>query len=222
LGGPWQIDPGSALTYTSACLVNDEPIGLYLDPALARLREPVLAWLRPVENLTLLESLDDLDLDAYAAGLIISHRRLSDHHQHLLRKSLLYRPRLLVAGLGCKRAVPESELQAALDEALLAADLAPDSMAMIASAGLKADEPGLQMLAQSLNLPLEIIDNARLTALAPAGFSPSAAQEKFGLPGVAEPCALLAAGPHGQLLLPKQTFERCTVAVALIGVADDA
>jgi cobalamin biosynthesis protein CbiG len=222
LGGPWQIEPGSALTYTSACLVNDEPIGLYFDPALARLREPVLAWLRPVENLTLLESLDDLDLDAYAAGLIISHRQLSDHHRHLMRKSILYRPRLLVAGLGCKRAVPEGELQAAMAEALLAAGLASESLAMIATADLKADEPGLQALAQGLNLPLEIIDSVRLAALAPADFSPSAAQEKFGLPGVAEPCALLAAGPQGQLLLSKQTFERCTVAIALVGGADGA
>jgi precorrin-4 C11-methyltransferase len=222
LGGPWQIEPKSALTHASASLVNDEPIGLYLDPALAALREPALAWLQPVENLTLLESLDELDLDAYAAGLVISHRQLDDHHQHLLRKSVLYRPRLLVAGLGCKRAVPVGELQGALTEVLLEARLAPESLAALATADLKANEPGLQALAQALNLPLEIVDRTRLATLSPANFSPSAAQEKFNLPGVAEPCALLAAGPQGQLLVPKQTFERCTVAIALAGGSNGA
>jgi cobalamin biosynthesis protein CbiG len=53
--------------------------------------------------------------------------------------------------------------------------------------------------------------------LAPEGFSPSAAQEQFGLPGVAEPCAVLAAGgAQGALLVPKRSFASCTVAVALI------
>jgi cobalt-precorrin 5A hydrolase/precorrin-3B C17-methyltransferase len=222
LGGPWQIDPRSALTHASACLVNDEAIGLYLEPALVALRESVLAWLQPVENLTLLESLDELDLDVYAAGLIISHQQLSDHHQHLLRKSILYRPRLLVAGLGCKRAAPVGELQAALAEVLLEAGLAPESLAALATADLKAAEPGLQALAQALNLPLEIVDSIRLAALSPADFSPSAAQEKFNLPGVAEPCALLVAGPQGRLLVSKQSFERCTVAIALVGDVDDA
>jgi cobalamin biosynthesis protein CbiG len=118
--------------------------------------------------------------------------------------------------------VPVGELQASLTEVLLEAGLAPESLAALATADLKAAEPGLQALAQALNLPLEIVDSVRLAALSPANFSPSAAQEKFNLPGVAEPCALLAAGPQGRLLVSKQSFERCTVAIALTGGADGA
>ncbi|HMR66981.1 MAG TPA: cobalamin biosynthesis protein, partial [Anaerolineae bacterium] len=216
LGSGWVIDPGSALTYASGCLVNDEPVGLYLDPALAALRPTVETWLDQADNLTLVEQFDDLDLDAYAAGLIISHRVLSDHHQHLLRKSVLYRPPVLIAGLGCKRGTLHAELRTALTRTLAEAGLAPDSLAALATVDLKADEAGLHNLAAELDLSLRIVNRERLTHVDQADLSPSAAQDKFGLPGVAEPSALIAAGSKAQLIVPKRVFEHCTVAIALM------
>ena len=219
-GKPWRIDRASALTQASACLVNDEAVGVYVDPALPAIRKQALAWLAAADNVTPVETLDELDLDAYAAGLIISQRPLADHHQHLLRKSVLYRPPILIAGLGCKRDVLASELGQALETTLAEADLAGESLAALATADLKAGEAGLRQLAVELDIPLIIIDSARLAALPAsmrAGLSASAAQEKFGLPGVAEPCALLAAGPGGELLIPKRKFERCTVAISMLG-----
>lgn len=213
----WRIDPASALTHASACLVNDEVVGVYLDPVLTAIRPQVTAWLGQVDNLTAVESLDELDLDAYAAGLIISHRTLSDHHQHLLRKSVLYRPPVLVAGLGCKRGVPAAELGAALTSTLAEANLAAESLVALATVDLKAGEPGFRELAEALKLPLQIVSRDQLALLEPTGFSPSAAQAKFDLPGVAEPCAVLLSGPNGQLVVPKRRFDRCTVAVALKG-----
>lgn len=211
----WPIDPDSALTHASACLVNDELVGVYLDPALSSVQAQVEAWLAPADQLIWVDSLDDLDSDTYTAGLIISHRLLDDHHRHLLRKSVLYRPPVLVAGLGCKRGVPVEELRSALETTLADNRLALASLASLATADLKADEPGLSELARDLDLPLQIIAGEQLAALAPSGFTPSAAQEKFNLPGVAEPCALLASGPEGQVIVPKRSFERCTVAVGL-------
>ncbi|MBE7472605.1 MAG: precorrin-4 C(11)-methyltransferase [Anaerolineae bacterium] len=214
-GRRWQIDSASALTHASACLVNDEMVGIYLDPALASLRPQLTAWLGEIDNLTWVETLDELDVDAYAAGLIISHRVLADHYQHLQHKCVLYRPPVLVMGLGCKRDVPAAELGEALKTTLTETNLALESAAALATVDLKADEPGLQDLARQLDLPLRIVESARLGLLEPAQFSPSAAQAKFDLPGVAEPCALLVAG--GELIVPKRSFARCTVAVALKG-----
>jgi precorrin-4 C11-methyltransferase len=219
-----RLDPASALTHASACLVNDEPIALYLDPALTQFQQQILAWLGPLDNLIQVNSLDELDIDAYAAGIIVSHRELSQHHQHLLGKSVLYRPQALVAGIGCKRGVPMAELRSALETTLADHDLAPASLVALATVDLKEAEPGLIDLAAALGLPLTIVSQAEITALHPppttlrlssSGFSPSAAQEKFGLPGVAEPCALLISG--GELIVPKQRFARCTVAIALKG-----
>jgi cobalamin biosynthesis protein CbiG len=111
--------------------------------------------------------------------------------------------------------VPESELRQALDTTLQEAALAEESLSGLATADLKADEAGLLALAATLGLPLHIVESSRLRQLEAADFSPSAAQEKFDLPGVAEPCALLVTGAEGQLLVPKRSFARCAVAIAI-------
>ena len=194
------------------------PSPFYIDPALPlSVQQQAQDWLGTGDNLTQVTALDDLDLDAYTGGLIITHQRLSDHHQHFLRKSILYHPPVLVAGMGCKRGVPQTELQDALQTACQDANLAPASLAVLATADLKADELGLQQLAEILAIPLQIVERSQLERLAPHEFSPSAAQTKFDLPGVAEPCAIVVAGAEGKLIVPKRSFARCTVAIALEG-----
>jgi precorrin-4 C11-methyltransferase len=213
---PWRIEPASALTYAAGRLVDDDLVGVYLEPELDFLRRPAEAWLARAGNIRWVECLDDLRQKQYAAGLIISHRLLAEAEQPLLEKSVLYRPAVLVVGMGCRRGVPAVELRVALETTLAEAQLALDGVAAVATADLKAEEPGLR----ELGLPLEVIPAARLREAFPpaqAHLSRSAAQEKFDLPGVAEPCALLAAGPGGRLLVPKRSFARCTVAVALKG-----
>jgi len=209
----WRIAPGSALTHTSACLVNGDPIGLYVDPALPAIRRAAVEQLAGVDNVTPLESLDALEDAGWAAGLIVSHRRSDERLERLLAKSVLYRPPALVVGMGCRRGVPATELRAALETALGNLGLALESVEALATVDLKGDEPGLRQLAAELGVPLRTVAGEQLAALDSSAFSPSAARTKLDLPGVAEPCALLVAG--GPLLLPKRSFARCTVAVAL-------
>ncbi|MCW1967022.1 MAG: precorrin-4 C(11)-methyltransferase [Anaerolineae bacterium] len=212
----WKIAAESALTYASACVVNDDKVGVVIDMAHAdgvAQAEAVIATIGKHDNLLRLPTLDELDLDDIDAGIIISDRILSDRHQHLLRKCVLYRPPSLVVGMGCQRDTAEQALSEALMQTLTAASIALDSVRAIATADLKADEVGLLALAKSLNLPLHIISSEQLRAINPTThYSPSAAQAKFGLPGVAEPCAVLVGG--GELILPKQSIGHCTISVA--------
>ncbi len=209
----WRLDPAGAITHASASLVNDATVGVYVDPELPDARELADTWLEQADNLVPVETLDDLATETYAAGVIVSIRALDERLRPLLGKSVLYRPPALVAGIGCRRGVPVAELRAALLATLADAGLAPESIGALATVDLKADEDGLRELAAALQVPLRIIARERLAALDPAQFSPSAAQAKFDLPGVAEPCAVLTAG--GPLLVPKRRFDRCTIAVAL-------
>lgn len=209
----WKIDPESALTHAMGCLVNGEAIGCYVDPALANERRQLDEWLRDCPDLTMVDDPAALLDAAYGAALLVSHRALPALWPALRAKAVRYTPPALVAGLGCRRGVPADELRAALAATLADAGLEPAALAALATAEVKAEEPGLLALAAGLGVPLEVVSRERLDALDPAGLSPSKATEQFGLPGVAEPCALLAAG--GPLLAPKRAFERCTVAVAL-------
>ena len=209
----WRIVEDAALTHAMACLVNGEPLGCYVDPALPRQRRQMETWLAACPDLTFVDHPADLADPRFAAALLVSQRALSEHWPALRDRTVRYAPPVLVAGIGCRRGVPVEELRAALDAALADAGLDPRCLAALATAALKADEPGLKALAEERGVPLVIVPDARLQALDPAGFSPSAASAHTDLPGVAEPCAVAVAG--GSLLLPKRAFARCTVALAL-------
>ncbi len=208
----WRIDAASALTHASACLVNDELVGIYVAPSLDG-AAAVADMLDMADNLVLVDTLETLSDAAYTAALIITHNTLPEQHRPLLAKSVVYYVPALVVGIGCRRGVPAAELRAALDSALAGAGLARESVAALATAEAKADEPGLHELAAALGVPLRVVPHEQIAALDSADFSHSAAREKLDLPGVAEPCAVIASG-GGALLRPKQAFARCTVAVA--------
>jgi precorrin-4/cobalt-precorrin-4 C11-methyltransferase len=119
----------------------------------------------------------------------------------------------LIVGVGCRRGASAEEIVAAVRQALATAGCDLSAVRLLASADLKADEPGLVEAARLLGRPLRLVaaDEIRQTIYA---FQPSLlAQEKVDLPAVAEPAALLA-GRRTRLLLAKQIFRGVTVAVA--------
>lgn len=208
----WRLAADSATTHVMACLVNGEPIGVWVDPALPAARALLAAELAAVPAVEWVSEPSALANDYFAAAIMVSHRRLANVWEAIRPKALRYLPPVLAVGIGCRRETPAGELAEALTTTLAEADLLPECVATIATAELKATEPGIIALAAQLGVPLTIISTEQLRALDPEGFSPSAAS-RFELPGVAEPCAVVAA--HGPLLAPKRSFARCTVAVAL-------
>lgn len=209
----WRVDPASALTHTMGCLVNGDALGCYVHPALPAQRRLLETWLADCPDLTFVDDPAQL-LDArYRAGVLVSHAAHADLWPQLASKCVRYNLPLLVVGMGCRRGVPRAELEAALLGGLDAAGLSRANLAALATVEQKAQEPGLIALAEALGLRLEIVTAAQMAHLNPSDFSSSAASEHLDLIGVAEPAALLVAG--GELIVPKQRFERCTLAVAL-------
>lgn len=148
-------------------------------------------------------------------------------HDHLgAPRRLVLHPRVLHVGTGCKRGVDGDVIEARIRETLAGANLAPAAVAALASADLKADEPGLRQAAAALDAPLHFFDAASLAAVPVPHPSPKAA-EVLGVAevGVAEAAALLSARQSGgapTLLLPKSAARGVTVAVAAVPDADAA
>ena len=213
----WKIAEESALTHTAATLVNGELIGIVVADELRDNSEieAILAPLLACDNVEVVPNLEELDIDEYLAGVIVSHKQIEDHQIHLARKSIVYRPPVLTVGMGCKKGVAQAVLENALTEALADAGLSVDAIGAISTADLKAEEAGLVALADKLGVKLMVVGSNELKELNPAGFSESAATEKFGIAGVAEPTAVLVSG--GELVVQKRSFEVCTVAVAIKG-----
>ncbi|WP_447740606.1 cobalamin biosynthesis protein [Pseudomonas laurentiana] len=122
------------------------------------------------------------------------------------------------AGFGCRRGCPADTLQTLLRQALEHQGLALADLRGIASISLKADEPGLQQLADRLGLPLVLYHGAQLQPYEPLlSHRSAAAHAHSGCWGVAESAALALASQWlgtARLLLPRQVLGPATLALA--------
>ncbi len=218
----WRIQASATdLTRAAAAVVNGDPVAIWLDP------ESGATWPydSPVtRGMVQLHRLAEALTGEYAAALLVSDRSLEVDAD---RPVIQYHPPTLVAGIGCRRGVDFASLRALLEKALAEHGLSRHSVAKIATADIKADEPGIMALADWLGAPLEIYTADELNAVGQraAGSeplngdlkrpTPSAAQELLGVFGVSEPAAMLAAGADG-LVAPRAKSDRATVAVARI------
>ena len=209
-----------AMTRAAASMVNGDLVALWIDPATAA------SWPDGTtlsENIRPVTYLSDVQDRRYAAALIVSDRLFT---LETGRPLVTYRPPTLVAGVGCRRGVSEDHLRVLLLHTLEEHGLAAKSLAKIATIDIKADEAGIIALADSLSVPLETYDGARLNAAADADFTgrsaselhqptASAARDLLGVFGVAEPAAMLASGADG-VIVPRAKSDRATIAVARI------
>ncbi len=149
-------------------------------------------------------------LDAARPAVLVTWRVLDAPEHHLV-----LRPRLLVAGVGCRRGAPAPDIVAAVARACAARGAALKSLTALASIEAKRDEPGLHEAARELGAELLFYPAGRLAGVGVP--NPSALVHKhMGVHSVCEAAALLAAGTD-RLLAPKARTANTTVALALAG-----
>jgi cobalt-precorrin 5A hydrolase len=119
----------------------------------------------------------------------------------------------LVVGVGCRRHCAPERIRQAITAALDELGLPLERVRLLASADLKADEPGLREAARTLHLPLRLIPGDDIRASCLSFARNPLAERKVKLPAVAEPCALLA-GRRTTLVLHKTVFSGVTVSIA--------
>lgn len=118
-----------------------------------------------------------------------------------------------IVGVGCRRGTPARDIVNAVREGVTLAGGELSRVRLLASAEIKADEPGLWEAARQLGLPLRLITAEEIRHTVRAFEHSDFVQEKVTLPAVAEPAALLA-GRRTRLVLPKQILHGVTVAIA--------
>lgn len=116
----------------------------------------------------------------------------------------------LVVGIGCRKGVTVEQIAAAVNQALGERQL--NEVRELVTIDLKANEPGLLDFCKQHDLPLRVLASATVAAR-PWVTKPSDwVQQNVGLPGVCEPCALIA-GSRGKLIVPKLALNGVAVAV---------
>ncbi|HXG42204.1 MAG TPA: cobalamin biosynthesis protein [Dehalococcoidia bacterium] len=199
----WRLEGEEDLTAVAAALVNGGPVAFYQDAG----GRP---WTEAPPGILEVPSLDDA-LALGAPRIVVSDRLLPDGIRDGA-PTLVYRPRTLVAGVGCRRGVGGVRIAAFVRSVLEGNGLSPLSLRCLATAEAKAGEQGLKEAARLLNVPLLTLPADRLRRVAGL-VSPSASERLLGLPSVSEASALAAAGA-ARLLVPRAKDGQVTVAVA--------
>jgi cobalt-precorrin 5A hydrolase len=207
----WALEGIENVTAVSACVVNDEPVGIFQEAG-----EPTF-WPkgRPLpRNLRTLQSLEALANTPLSACLIITDRLITPPLA-LARKTVVYRPKSLVLGIGCDRGVPLEELETLVLKTLQERGLSFLSVRALATIDIRKNEPAIVQFTQTRGLPLLTFAKEELNRVKDVPNPSTMAMKYVGVIGVAEPSAILG-GNFGELLVPKVKLKKATLAIARV------
>jgi len=239
----WQIVNPDQITAVSAAMINGEPVGIYQDAGEPNWWPPQRGqpteWPLP-KNLHVYSDLEALRKSGCKAFLLITHRLLAEFSDletgdwrlgagkdpvprlkpqigetRRIAPTLIYRPKSLVAGVGCTRGVAMEEIEEALFAALKQNQLAFESLRNLATIDLKKGEPGLAAFSEKYGLPLETFTRDQLKTVENLPHPSETTLKYVGVPGVCEPAAMLSAR-NNKLLVEKYKYGRVTLAIAEI------
>lgn len=128
---------------------------------------------------------------------------------------LIFAPKVFALGVGCSRNCPPGELSDLVRDTLIEADISDTAIAGVFSIDVKADEPAVLQLAESLDRDVRFFGAEELEAQSSRLATPSEVVfAEVGTHGVSEAAALAAAGPEATLKVTKRKSANATCAVA--------
>ena len=122
---------------------------------------------------------------------------------------------MIVAGVGCRRGAPASDIEAAIRAALSRATLAADALRRHCDHAAKNAEIGIQTAAKKFGVSVVLVSDADLQAAEPRTQTRSERVRALtGVSSVAEAAALAAAGPSARLIGSRLVIGAATCALA--------
>ena len=205
----WIIENYQNVTKVSAFMVNEEKIGLYQEAGEKNWWD---ATSFP-QNVTVTKELYELKSPDFKGALIISDKIIAD--PVILEKSVIYRPKSLVVGIGLHRDTSKEIIENGILTVLKEKGLSFKSIRNISSINKEGNIKGLQEFSEQYKIPVEIYDKGKLSQVSVP--NPSKTVQKFeGIPSVSEASSVLSSN-NGELIVPKQKFPpNLTVAVCRV------
>jgi len=204
----WIIDNYENVTKVSAMMVNEEKMGIFQDSGEKN-------WW-PVDklpkNVNIVNDMYDLLDDSYKSCLIITDKLI--FNEHLLQKSVIYRPKTLVVGIGLHWGTTKETIENGIKNVLKENHLSFKSIKLIASLDKGKPVKGLDSFCKENNFdillfPKEILGKVDVP-------NPSEIVGKYeGTYSVSEASSLVAS--NGVLIVPKRKFPPdLTVAISRV------
>jgi len=146
---------------------------------------------------------------------VLVSSRIESVHPAFVERTLVLRPREIIAGVGCGKGVPKALIKKALFEAFTAAGLSMLSIKKFATIDIKKNERGLKALASELGAPIEVYGPEELNRVKYPSQPSRLVMKATGAYAVAEPAALISSGAK-KLCLKKTKIGHVTIAAALL------
>jgi cobalt-precorrin 5A hydrolase len=203
----WRIENFENVTKVSAHMVNEEKIGVYQDTGETKWWNKELP-----KNVTIVDDIDELKSDNFRAGLIISDKIITD--QLLIGKSVIYRPKSLVVGLGFHWDTTQKDIEDGIMKVLKENGLSFLSIRNLSTIDRGNSPASLGSFSDKYGIPLEFFEKEKLNKIMVP--NPSDVVKKYeGTSSVSEASSILSSG--GELIITKQKFPpNLTVAVCRI------
>lgn len=148
------------------------------------------------------------------AALVVTHRLLAPEEQSILENGVLYRPKVIVIGMGCNRGTSAEEIEAVIKETLDELQFSIKSVKALATIELKKEEAGLIAVCEKYGWPFVWYSPEQLNQV-PMDDPSDTVYKYTGAYGVSEPAAKLYAGVD-KLVLTKKKSGNTTISVGLM------
>jgi len=203
----WKIDDDSTVTKVSALMVNEEKIGVFQDAGNKDWWNKQLP-----SNVTIYSSINEMKNSQSKGFLIITDKIIES--KEILENSVVYRPPILVIGVGLHVDTTKETISEGLNFCLKKYNLSRKSIAKLVSIKKENDVQGLINLGEEMKVPIEYFQKEELSTIEIP--NPSETVQAFeGTPSVSEAAAIKSSG--GKLVVEKQKFPpNLTIAIARI------
>ncbi|MFC0471946.1 cobalt-precorrin 5A hydrolase [Halalkalibacter kiskunsagensis] len=207
----WVWESGEKLTPVSASVVNEEQVAVIQESG----EKEWWTYDRPLpETIKVYETIEEALEAKPNAALVVTHRNLNNNEKEILFNGVLYRPKVIVIGMGCNRGTSMEEIEKVICDTLDELQFSIKSVKAICSIDLKKDEEGLLAVSQKYNWEFTCYSAEELNRMQID--DPSETVFKFtGAYGVSEPAARLYSGAESLSLIKKKSGN-VTISVAVI------
>ena len=207
----WQYESDEKLTPVSAAVVNEEKVAVVQESG-------ELNWWKyskPLpSNIKVYDSIKLAKRDNPNAALVITHRLLTDEEKDILDNGILYRPKVIVLGMGCNKGTSAEEIDGVIQETLMELQFSVKSVKAICTIDLKKDEQGFLDIINKYGWDFITYTPEELNQVAIS--DPSDTVYKYtGAYGVSEPAALLYSKTK-KLELVKKKSGNVTISVGIL------
>jgi cobalt-precorrin 5A hydrolase len=207
----WEWDSAEKLTPVSASVVNEERVAVIQESGEREW------WMHDTPIPATIQQFSSIR-KAWEykpqAALVVTHRLLSEEEKGILTNGVLYRPKVIVLGIGCNRGTQANEIENVIQSTLEELQFSAKSVKAVCTIDLKKDEEGLLDVVQRNSWEFIYYTPSELNEVELE--APSETVYKFtGVYGVSEPAVKKYIG-HSKLELVKKKSGNVTISVGVI------